>query len=65
MRAQQLLAQARKGLDEAIRLSLKHTLPTSILADTSYHLLECAGLSHPALAGQHLALYQVQCDNYN
>ncbi|XP_075891746.1 cilia- and flagella-associated protein 46 isoform X3 [Nelusetta ayraudi] len=61
IRAQQLLAQAHKALDEAIRLSLKHALPAAILADASLNLLECAGQSSPALAGQHLALYQSCC----
>lgn len=64
IRAQQLLAQAHKVLDEAVRLSLKHTLPAAFLADASLNLLECAGLSNTALAGQHLALYQVQCNIY-
>lgn len=63
IRAQQLLAQAHKVLDEAVRLSLKHTLPAAFLADASFNLLECAGLSNTALAGQHLALYQVQCNS--
>lgn len=64
IRAQQLLAQAHKALDEAIRLSLKHALPAAILADASLNLLECAGQSRLALAGQHLALYQVQCSSF-
>lgn len=59
--AQQLLAQARKALDEAVRLCLKHKLPTSILADASFNLLGCYGQSDHGLAGQHLALYQVLC----
>lgn len=60
-RAQQLLAQASEALAEAVSLCLQHKLPSSILADASLNMLECHGQSDPALAGQHLALFQVLC----
>ncbi|KAM9345441.1 cilia- and flagella-associated protein 46 [Symphorus nematophorus] len=60
-RAEQLLAQARKALAEAISLCLQHKLPSSILADASLNMLECHGQSDPAAAGQYLALFQSCC----
>ncbi|XP_073337460.1 cilia- and flagella-associated protein 46 isoform X1 [Pagrus major] len=60
-RAQQLLAQASKALSEAVSLCLQHKLPLSILADASLNMLECHGQSDPAVAGQHLALFQSCC----
>ncbi|XP_030298554.1 cilia- and flagella-associated protein 46 isoform X3 [Sparus aurata] len=60
-RAQQLLAQASKALSEVVSLCLQHTLPLSILADASVNMLECHGQSDPAVAGQHLALFQSCC----
>ncbi|KAM8739310.1 cilia- and flagella-associated protein 46 isoform 1-T1 [Acanthopagrus schlegelii] len=60
-RAQQLLAQASKALSEVVSLCLHHKLPLSILADASANMLECHGQSDPAVAGQHLALFQSCC----
>lgn len=60
-RAQQLLAQASRALSEVVSLCLHHKLPLSILADASANMLECHGQSDPAVAGQHLALFQVLC----
>ena len=60
-RTQQLLAQANKSLSEVVSLCLQHKLPLSILADASVNMLECHGQSDPAVAGQHLALFQVLC----
>lgn len=60
-RAQQLLAQSSEALAEAVSLCLHHKLPLSILADASLNMFECHGQLDPALAGQHLALFQVLC----
>ncbi|XP_030603277.1 cilia- and flagella-associated protein 46 isoform X2 [Archocentrus centrarchus] len=60
-KAQQLLAQATKPLAEAINLCLQHSLSPSILAGASLNMLECHGQSDPAVAGQHLALFQSCC----
>ncbi|XP_044228761.1 cilia- and flagella-associated protein 46 isoform X1 [Thunnus albacares] len=60
-KAQQLLAQARKALAEAVSLCLQHKLPAPILADASLNMLECHGQSDPGVAGQYLALFQSCC----
>ncbi|XP_030012468.1 LOW QUALITY PROTEIN: cilia- and flagella-associated protein 46 [Sphaeramia orbicularis] len=60
-KAQQLLSQAGQALTEAINLCLQHGLPPSILADASHNMLECHGLSDPAVTGQYLALFQSCC----
>ncbi|KAM7408201.1 hypothetical protein PAMA_002070 [Pampus argenteus] len=60
-KAQQLLAQARKALAEAVSLCLQHKLPAAILADASLNMLECHGQSDPGVAGQYLALFQSCC----
>lgn len=59
LRTKQLLEESSKVLSEAIRLCLQHKLPSSLLAETSFSLLQCVGQSDPAEAGQHLALFQV------
>ncbi|CAK6962375.1 cilia- and flagella-associated protein 46 [Scomber scombrus] len=60
-KAQQLLAQARKALAEAVRLCLQHKLPTSILADACLNMLYCHGHLDPGVSGQYLALFQSCC----
>ncbi|KAL0964286.1 hypothetical protein UPYG_G00321810 [Umbra pygmaea] len=56
--AQQLLAQASETLAQAIGLSLKHKLPTSILSEACLNMLECHGKFDPCATGQYLALLQ-------
>lgn len=59
-RAQDLLSSAHQALAEAITLCLQHKLPSAILADASLTMVDCHGQGDPELAGQHLALFQVQ-----
>ncbi|XP_076025398.1 cilia- and flagella-associated protein 46 [Genypterus blacodes] len=58
---QQLLDNASKTLSEAITLCLQHNLPSSILADASFNMMECYGQSEPGVSGQYLALFQSCC----
>ncbi|MEQ2237463.1 hypothetical protein ILYODFUR_023350, partial [Ilyodon furcidens] len=60
-KAQQLLAEASKALSESISLCLQHNLPSTILAEASFNMLECHGKSDPTVTGQYLALYQSCC----
>ncbi|XP_077350768.1 cilia- and flagella-associated protein 46 isoform X2 [Festucalex cinctus] len=60
-KVEQLLAQARNVLSEAVSLCLQHNLSASILGDASLNMLECLGQSDHELACQYLALFQSAC----
>ncbi|XP_043992577.1 cilia- and flagella-associated protein 46 isoform X2 [Gambusia affinis] len=59
--AQELLAEASKVLSESATLCLQHNLPSAILAEASFHMLDCNGQSDPTVTSQYLALYQSCC----